>query len=459
MSDNLPEYLKQGEVSRLFPVLSTTSKEGRTTAILLSCLTRIDEFGAGLLNSVGQRVGKRAKVTTYTEVVFKKQNVKIKDKRPDGLIVVKVGNREWRALIEAKIGNSELEFEQIEHYRTLAKENSIDCVITISNQFASKPNHHPVESVRKSRSRIPVFHWSWMHILTVAGLLISQKQISDPDQLFLLNELRRFLSHESAGVRGFDRMPREWADINKLVSTGGAIPSRSTDAAVVLDAWHQETRDLSLVLSRLLERNVSEKLPRKHLIDGAKRQKDDCEQLRNSFQLKSILDVPDAAAPLEVVADMRRRSIEVSMSLRAPEDKRTTKARLNWVLRQIKNMDNDDLYVRLHWPGKSDPTQFPLSDLLQDSDIAEQDKSHLCVHKFDVFSSTRIGSRFGQRANFIADLERLVPNFYKDIGSNLVIWKSAAPKMKSKKTDADDVSPEAIFEDAEEFVFDLSPPK
>ena len=93
MSENLPNYLKQGEVSRLFPVLSTTSKEGRTTSIVLACLSKVEEFGANLFDTIGQRVGKRTLIETYTEVVFNKQSADIKD-RPDGLIVLKVGSRE-----------------------------------------------------------------------------------------------------------------------------------------------------------------------------------------------------------------------------------------------------------------------------------------------------------------------------------------------------------------------------
>ncbi len=56
-----------------------------------------------------------------------------------------------------------------------------------------------------------------MHVLTVAELLVSNERIADDDQLLLMNELRRFLGHESAGVRGFDRMPKEWSGLNKLV--------------------------------------------------------------------------------------------------------------------------------------------------------------------------------------------------------------------------------------------------
>ena len=164
MSENLPEYLKQGEVARLFPVLSTTSKEGRTTSIVLACLSKIEEFGKSLLGTVGQRVGKLSRIETYTEVGFKEQPNEQKD-RPDGLIVLKIGSREWRALVEAKVGNNDLDSGQIERYRALAKDNGIDCVITISNQFATNPADHPLESVRKSRSKIPVENPSFPLVL------------------------------------------------------------------------------------------------------------------------------------------------------------------------------------------------------------------------------------------------------------------------------------------------------
>lgn len=450
MKDFLPEYLTQGEVARLFPVLSTTSKEGRTTSIVLACLAKVEEFGASLLETIGQRVGKRAKIETFTEVVFKKQSTDIKD-RPDGLIVLQIGTREWRALVEAKVGNNDLDPDQIERYRTLAKDNSIDCVITISNQFATSPASHPVETVRKSRSKIPVYHWSWMHVLTLADLLINRKNVADIDQLILLNELRRFLSHESAGVHGFDRMPKEWSDLSKLVSTGGTIPVKSQEAAIVMEAWHQETRDLSLILSRLTETHVTEKLPRKHQDDPLQRQKDELTDLKGTNQLRAVLQVPDAAAPVEVAADITRRCIDVGMTLRAPEDKKTTVARVNWLLRQIKTDEADDLYIRIFWPGKSEPTQFPVLALRENPSISNEGKDHLTAHSFHVFCSRQIGARFTQQVNFISDLEKIVPEFYGVIGANLSAWKKSAPRIKSDKVSVDDVSPSAISDEADEF--------
>ena len=66
----LPEFLKQGETARLFPVLADTSKEGRATSILLSCMAKVDEFAAAQIKTLGLKPGKRTKLECFTEVVF-----------------------------------------------------------------------------------------------------------------------------------------------------------------------------------------------------------------------------------------------------------------------------------------------------------------------------------------------------------------------------------------------------
>lgn len=446
---NRPSFLAQGEAARLFPVLATTSKEGRTTSIVLACISKIEEFGAALLGSVGKRVGKRSKIETFTEVVFKDEKVNIKD-RPDGLIVLRSGANEWRALIEAKVGNAEIGAEQVEKYRELAREHGVDCVITISNQFATLPEHHPVEHVRRSRSKIPVFHWSWMSILTTTDILLNQDSVSDEDQRLLLNELRRFLTHESAGVKGFDRMPPEWSEINRLISAGGKIPAKSQEALAVVDAWHQETRDLSLILSRQTETVVQERLPKKHRNDPAQRRKDDMLSLREDAQLRSVMEIPDAAAPVEVVADIARRTIDIGMTLRSPEDRVSSKARVNWLLRQIRSESTDEVYVRLTWPGRSETTQFSLKELIADPSICEKDKNGLQVTRFHVFIARRLGAKFTQQTNFIKELEDVVPEFYREIGQNLQEWRKTAPKIKEERSSAENVGVVALREDAEE---------
>ena len=85
------------------------------------------------------------------------------------------------------------------------------------------------------------------------------------------------------------------------------------------------------------------------------------------------------------------------------------------------------------WPGKAEPTQYLVNDLKNDPDLSSKDRKHLAPHSFHIFYSKRLGNRFTQQTNFISDLEKVVPEFYKDIGSALSAWVKSAPKVKKEK--------------------------
>lgn len=441
-----PDFLRSGAPARLFPVLATTSKEGRSTSILLACLGLIRELSKHLLESVGQSYGVRSSLFAFTEVVFASNDEQAD--RPDGLIILRQGKKQWTALIEAKIGKSKLSIEQIERYRQIARQNGIDCVITISNEFATSPQLHPLTPQLNKRLKIPVYHWSWMYILTAADYLYANESVEDADQLLLLNELRRFLSHESTGVEGFGRMPREWSDLVKIASTNGRISKSGEDAAIVADAWHQETRDLSLILTRLLDVFVTERLSRKARTDPIERRKETLQALSDRMVLTSEFIVPDAASSIEIELNLALRSIQVGMRIRAPEDRVSSKARLNWLLKQMPNDLSEDYLIRCHWPGRSEPTQYSVRDLKTDPELVNKDRAHLQVVSFDVLLLKKTGGRFAQQTNIIVDLEEAVPQFYRLIGQRLSIWKKAAPKVKAK-----DVSPDSIEAEADEEVW------
>ena len=148
------------------------------------------------------------------------------------------------------------------------------------------------------------------------------------------------------------------------------------------------------------------------------------------------------------MADLDQRSIFVGMTITAPRDKKSSKARINWLLRQFKGCNVDDCFIRANWPGSSAPTSHAISDLLENPDLISQDKERLTVSSFMVFGSYRLAGRFSQLANFISDLEDKVPEFYKSLGQNLSQWKKPAPKII---TAIEDVDVESIARDAEEF--------
>lgn len=453
----LPAFVARGERARLFPVLADTSKEGRTLSILLSCLENVEEFGRAMLSDMGQRIGQRSRIESFTEVVLHKGTAELTH-RPDGLIIIRSGSNQWSALVEAKIGNSELYPEQVEAYLELARLNGIDALITISNQFTSLPAHHPLPLSSIARRKAAVFHWSWMYVLTEATLLLSNDEIADRDQRIILNEMIRFLLHPSAGVKGFDQMPAAWTDVVSLVQAGGEISPAAESTKEVVGAWHQEVRDLSLVLSRQLGVDVQVKVPRAHAEDPNTRQKADLMRLAGEKTLATTLLVPGAAAPIDVCADLQRRSIMVSMRLRAPEDKQSTKARLNWLLRQMTRADANEIHVRLYWPGRSAHTQHLLTRLRENPDPACLDRPGAVVNALEVVLVKDLAARFAQRRNFINEMEGIVAEFYERVGQHLRAWIAPAPKLREERVEPATVGPEVMRRDAEQMALEREKP-
>lgn len=155
---NKNENLFNENPARLFPVVSSTRKEQWQTSVLLAVLVAIPELAKQLLESIGEKTGKRPSIKTFTEVRLKESDIK---DQPDGLIVIKKSkNIEWRALLEVKIKNSDLDAGQIERYLQIAKTQKLDAVITVSNQLAARPDHSPVEVQKKYLHSVGLFHWS-----------------------------------------------------------------------------------------------------------------------------------------------------------------------------------------------------------------------------------------------------------------------------------------------------------
>ena len=447
---DLPKPLERGQRARLFPVLADTSKEGRTLSIFLSCLETVDNFGRTLLSSLGAPSGGRSKIECYTEVILNKKIINKEGARPDGLIIVTSAGKNWTALVEAKVGNSDLTNAQLESYLDLAKINEIDAVITLSNQFAALPSHHPVNVNPSSKKKVSLFHWSWMYVVTQSALQLSNEEITDREQRVILREMNRFLLHESSGVRGFDQMPAAWTEIVGKVLAGAAVSANAQDTRDVIGAWHQELGDLALTLSRQLERHVEVRMTRVHIADPAQRQRDDQKALAENAQLNATLSVPDAAAPIAICADLKKRSITVSMRLRAPDEPKSTKARINWLLRQLQAADPTDVHVRCFWPGRTSFTQFPLAALRTHPETVLVDHNGQSLLSFELLLIKDLGPRFAKRRNFIDELGKTASEFYLHVGENVKAWQARAPRLVDGKAEPQQVGTEALREEAEQ---------
>jgi len=439
----LPDVLVRGERARLFPVLADTSKEGRTLSIFLSCFEMVPELGRALLSGLALKTGVRSQIEAYTEVVLKKGDEK-QSVRPDGLIIVTTGAKTWSALVEAKVGNNDLTPAQVEAYLALARLNNVDALITLSNQFASLPTHHPLNMNASAKKRVELFHWSWMYVVTQSTLLLSNDDITDREQRLILREMNRFLLHQSSGVKGFDQMPASWTEVVGKVVAGGGVTANSAEAREIVGAWHQEVGDLSLVLSRQLETSVKVKMERAHALDPNERQKADQKALAEKTYLTTNLIVPDAADLLEVCADLKKRSITVSMKLRAPDEPKGAKARLNWLLRQLQNSKPEGLHIRCFWPGRTKSSQFTLAALRDAPDLIAKDHEGQALLSFEVLLVKDLGSKFAQRRLFLTELEGAVPQFYQEVAQHVKPWQARAPKLRQDKAEPEEVGAEAL---------------
>lgn len=439
--DALGDILKKAQPARLIPVVADARKEERLVSILLATLCSVRPFAEEFLERCGERFGKASVLSGYAEVWFPASNEGSKD-RPDGVLRLTSRKAQWTALLEAKIDNAEIDQEQINRYAELARKYSIDAVITVSNQLVPLPTHVPYTI--PARSNVQFFHISWVSILTQAKLILRNREDIDPNQAFILGEVERYLDHASSGVRHFEQMNPEWRPLVLGIRDGQQFKRSSPEIEKTVASWLQEERDVCLRLSRLTGEYVGIRgLTRKNRTDPAHRLRNACEALVESKELRSTFSIPNAANEIEVIADLKSRTISCSMSLNAPLDRKRATSKINWLRQQLRGVDSENVRIRAFWPGRALPTQASLLEVRADAASLEHDRRGMVPHGFEVLMITDVAGRFSGRRTFIEDLERAVPEFYDKVGQHLRLWTPAPPSIVEEEAVQDRDTSEA----------------
>lgn len=121
------------------------------------------------------------------------------------------------------------------------------------------------------------------------------------------------------------------------------------------------------------------------------------------------------------------------MELGAPSDKQRTSARINWLIRQMRNVDGSDVIIRAFWHRGRKPTQAKLSEIRDNPKCLEHEGAGTVLKKFEIVIVRDLAGRFSKRKIFIEDVEELVPEFYERIGQHLRPW--IPPPQKIDKRD------------------------
>lgn len=429
-----PEYVKNCRETCLIPVGAESNKEVQVLSAFMATLPVIEGWLTNAFASaLPVRVGKQAKISCFTEVEF--EDPSFKDCRPDGLIVVSTGRSSWTALVEAKIKHGKLDPVQLEKYAQIAKKYKIDSLITISNEMASRPDHHPIQLSKTLTKNLQMLHFSWASILTNAQILEGQMAIEDPEQSFILRELIKYLAHDSSGIYRFTQMSPAWNEIVKQAI--GLLPftKSSEEVSQIASDWIQESKDLSMRLSSLVNEQVEVRHSRAAKSDINVLLKEIVEELTTRHCLVTELAVPNSAGGIKVCANLQTRQIIVSMSLTAPKDKKSTSARVNWLLRMLKEDDADQLVIGATWASRIENTHATVGQLRENPNVLQCSNEKLAPVSFIVNLMVDNVRSFNGRQTFVTLLEESVESFYKIAGQHIKAWQPSPPKAKPMKED------------------------
>ena len=435
------EHWQQARLIPTSGITGTDEAERRATSALLSVIGSVKEFGVAMTKPLGAPAGQ---IEPFIEVPFKTGPEGDQTVIPDGLLRCGRANKTWTALVEVKTGSSQLENAQIESYLDVARDQGYDVVLTISNELAPAPGVHPVDVDKRKLKKVALHHFSWAEVLTIAVQQRVHRGVSDPDQAWILGELIRYLEHPKSGALDFSDMGQEWVAVREAVATE-TLRSNDKSLNSVVHRWEQLLRYEALRLGRELGVDAQVQLSRKELAEPSIRFASQAQSLVDNGLLTGTIRIPDAAAPLDVIADIRSGRVTVSVDVDAPRDGRPT-TRVNWLVRQLKDAPGG-----LRIDGFVSSSKSSTSELLskvREDPTSLLDPSGKELKAFRIAAVSPLGTKRGVgRGSFIDSVVAAIDGFYGAAVQGLRLWTAKAPQLPAKGLTA-----------AEQAGIDIDPP-
>lgn len=416
--------------ARLIPVSGISNNieaEMRATSALLSVLTIVRDFSTALTAPLGASGARKASVHAYIETRFKLPDGSVV--RPDGLIEVSYGSSTWRALVEVKTGNDLLAPDQVNTYLTVARDQGIDAVLTISNEIAVG-DRHPCDGVRqRANAKVRLVHVSWTEVLAQALRIKVHHGVEDVEQAWILGELIRYLEHPASGALAFDDMGPTWV-AGRDAAREGTMARSSPEARDIAQRWDQLIRFAALRLGADTGADVQPVVPRAHA-DSRARLGYLVDRLVTHGLLDAAIRVPGAAGHVEVTADLRARQLTAATTVNAPTD-RGSRGRVSWLVRQLDPNTVGDLIVEASPRNARQPITSTLIQAHADRDVLLDDGRREIL-RFRLVRRAEMGRNRkdgGRSPGFVESVTGLVDEFYANVAQQIVPWTARPPQAR-----------------------------
>ena len=401
--------------ARLFP-LGKGTDEVSTTSIFLASLSAVKEYREELLSQIGILKVKNQNIAlhTYTEISDKSGN------RPDGLIVLTSGKKtpviEWAAFVEAKVGGSLIDAEQIGKYIDSGKQAGITEIISISNQLVTLPTGSPVKP--NTRKKHNLYHWSWVYLKVTASHLIKTERVIDSDHIYILNELHRYFTKHK-NISNYGHMGKQWTESLSLIHEYESNHRVNEECAQALvTSYQQEEKDVALQLTDRTPYLVQ-------VLSKGIRAKELENQLQTTKIFKSNYMLNgNTKNTFTIEADLIRHSIICSVKVAITKGK--AQAQTTSLLKMFEGESGytDSIIIEAYYPRNKKLKPDNLSNLLHQKKEAE---SYSILNKdlgdtvkfFEIKTKDLLGKDFRAPRNFIIQLEQIAERFLTQVVANI----------------------------------------
>ena len=363
-----PELINVQAIN-LIPVLRT-GDEGALTSIFLSSLRLVKEFREGIFHDI--KLKSNGKHLYYREVEFI-GNEMCKGSRVDGLILHVIRNKIVDAVIfEMKNSknslNDEKNINQVKRYCEVAKEVGIKKVVTVSNDFVSKPSDSPIHLKVSEKKGCDLYHLSWTYIRTKAQLLLfkNNDNIKDEDQVEIMREVLAYVENPQSGVIGFNQMKDGWKKVVKDIKDQVPLKKKDPKVDEAINSWYAVENGLALMLSRKLG----------VLVNSSKKKDNsrstDYETLQKEHFLHGCLRVKNSVSDIDIITEFERKILSFSVKV-LPNLEKGSVAKVSDLRKQFENCNKrapesfnlleENLFIEANVKGTRQGIKVRLADL------------------------------------------------------------------------------------------------
>jgi hypothetical protein len=409
--------------ARLIPLLKT-GDEGALTSIFLSSVKLIKEYRDSIFKET--KLSRGGKAYYYTEVVF---NDVDKNSRVDGLIIiVSKGVIKDAIVFEMKNKNNSIDKEQVERYIELCKKVGISKMATVSNEFVSDSTQSPVKA--KAPKSFSLFHFSWTYLMTKGQLLLFKNDlnIKDEDQIEIMKEVLYYFDSPMSGINGYHVMKPGWKETVEKINQRIHLKVSDSFVEEAVESWHEEEKDMALLLSRKLGVLVKSTSRNKDSV------KNDIRRLKDDQELLGNLSIKNSVSDIKIRVDFELKTVSMSVKVSPPLNKGTT-ARITWISKQLEAAKKKseaifhslekDILIEANIKHARQHLRISLSEFEK---LMEESKGKE-IQAFNIVVQSKFNAGFGSNKKFIVLIEKMILDYYAGIVQHLTNWNRPAPKL------------------------------